>query len=421
MTRRWLEIITAFLSILLLSLRRSALARAMESAPHLVIGVTHSQTCLLLRKRLRTLREAGFRVTLICSPGPLADQLAQREGIDFIPISMRRGIAPLHDLIALLRLTLLLFRLHPDVTEFSTPKAGLLGSIAAWIAAVPARVYMLRGLRLEASRGGEERLLLRLEKLAAAASHTVLCNSESLRAQALALGIAPAWKLEVLGRGSSNGVDTERFSPGPASLRAELGLPASAPVVGFVGRLTYAKGVPDLLCAFDLLLQSEPQAHLLLVGWFDAAEDALSHAWRQRILKHPRIHVTGMVEDAAPYYRAMDLLVLPTWREGFPNAALEAASTALPIITTQATGACDSVEDGVTGILLPPGYPAALCDSILELLHDPRRRQQMGVAARQRILQHYSEATVFANTVAFYHSLTAEAVTGRPIVPLPNS
>ena len=138
---------------------------------------------------------------------------------------MRRGIAPLADLVALLRLWRLIGRRRPDLVEFSTPKAGLLGTVAAWLRGVPRRVYMLRGLKLETSTGFKRRILLAAERLAARCAHVVLCNSESLRSEALALGLAPAGKLSLLGEGSSNGVDIERFSPGPSDVRERLGIP----------------------------------------------------------------------------------------------------------------------------------------------------------------------------------------------------
>ena len=373
--------------------------------PHIVIGITSPQTCLVLGGRLRTLREAGFRVTLVSSPGELLTRTAAQEGVESIAIPMRREIAPLADLWSLLRLCWLLYRLKPDMTEFSTPKAGLLGSMAAMLCGVPSRVYLLRGLKLETSTGLKRRILLAAERLASACSHAVLCNSESLRKQALALGVAPEAKLRLLGSGSSNGVDVERFSPGPGSLRARLGLPADAPVVGFVGRLTRDKGLPELVEAFDAILAAKPEAHLLLVGWFDASEDATRPRSAHPHRNHPRIHCTGFVADTAPYYRAMDVMVLPTWREGFPNVVLEAAATGIPVVTTLSTGSRDSVVPEVTGLLIPPGYPAAIREAVLQLLGNPERRCRMGKAARAWVLEHYVKGRVLGLTVHCYISL----------------
>jgi glycosyltransferase involved in cell wall biosynthesis len=383
----------------------------LEELPHIVVGITHSQTCLVLAERLRALRNAGFRVTLVSSPGELLDRTAAGEGVESVAIHMYRGPAPFADMVSLARLWWLLCRLKPDLVEFSTPKAGLLGNLAAWLCGVPRRIYMLRGLKLETSAGFKRRILLAAERLASACAHVVLCNSDSLRARALALGIAPATKLKLLGDGSSNGVDLERFSPGPSDVRSRLGIQPEAFVVGFVGRLTRDKGLPELIEAFDAILGVEPETQLLLVGWFDAAEDALSGELRVRIESHPNIHFTGFVDNTAPYYRAMDLMVLPTWREGFPNVVLEAAATGIPVITTESTGSRDSVLPELTGLLIPPGYPEAICESVLKLLRDPDRRRRMGHAARAWVLERYDNGRVLGITVAYYKSLLKPTVT----------
>jgi glycosyltransferase involved in cell wall biosynthesis len=309
------------------------------------------------------------------------------------------------DLVSLVRLWWLLYRLKPDMTEFSTPKAGLLGSIAAMICGVPTRVYFLRGLKLETCTGLKRSILLVAERVASVCSHVVLCNSHSLRKQALALGVAPENKLRLLGNGSSNGVDVEHFQPGPDKLRHRLGLPQDANVVGFVGRFTRDKGLPELVEAFDAILAAKPGTHLLLVGWFDAAEDALGEDLHLRIKRHPRIHSTGYVADTAPYYHAMDVMVLPTWREGFPNVVLEAAASGIPVVTTIATGSRDAVVPEVTGLLIPPGHPMAIRESVLQLLHNPERRWRMGKAARAWVLEHYVNGQVLGATAHYYRSL----------------
>ena len=325
--------------------------------------------------------------------------------MEAIALPIERSIAPLSDVVSFFRLWRLLRRLKPDITEFSTPKAGLLGTIAARLAGVPVRVYMLRGLRLDTSTGWKRWLLLIAERIAASCAHFVLCNSQSMREEAIALGLAPAAKLHLLGEGSSNGVNVQRFSPGASSVREELGIPMHAPVLGFVGRLTRDKGLPELIEAFDSILKAEPETHLLLVGWFDASDDALARVLREHIGNHQRIHCTGFVSDTAPYYRAMSLLVLPTWREGFPNVVLEAAATGIPVITTWSTGFRDAVVPEVTGLLIPPGSPEAICESALKLIRNPARCCQMGKAARDWVLEHYQDWRVLGLAVAYYQDL----------------
>ena len=388
---------------------------ALSAKPHhILVGVTNAQSCLLLPSRLRAFREAGFRVTLVSTPGAMLDSTAANQAVTAVAIPMKRTIAPFSDLLSLYRLWRLLRRIRPDLVEFSTPKAGLLGAIASLLCGVPVRVYMLRGLKLETATGFKRRILLAAERMASACAHVVICNSQSLRAQALALRIAPEAKLHLLGDGSSHGVDVEHFSPGRSTIRKDLGIPDAAMVLGFVGRLTRDKGVPELVEAFDAILPTEPDAHLILVGWFDAAEDALDRELRARIMGHPRIHYTGLVPDAAPYYRAMDVMVLPTLREGFPNVVLEAAATGIPAITTLSTGARDAVVPEVTGLLIPPGYPEALREALLKLVCNPELRFRMGQASRDWVIAHYANERVMGLTVEFYRGLLRTSVANPP-------
>lgn len=381
-------------------------------SPSIVVGVTTAQTCLILRGRVSALRKAGFRVTLISAPSPMLDSFAERQGVEAAPVPIERQISLFADLVSLYRLWRLLRRLRPDVVEFSTPKAGLLGLLAAKICRVPCRVYLLRGLKLETTTGLKRRILLAAERLATACAQVVVCNSESLRTRVVELQLGAASRFVVLGAGSSSGVDTENFSPATSGVRSTLGIPSDAPVIGFVGRLTHDKGIVELLAAFERILAVRPDARLLFVGWFDEAEDALSPLFRRQIEEHPQMILTGLVDSTVSYYRAMDLLVLPTWREGFPNVALEASATGVPVITTEATGARDAVIPGVTGLRIPPGSPEAISGAVLQLLQDPERRALMGKAGREWAQKNYAEAHVLGDMVDFYKKLIARSKAG---------
>ena len=162
--------------------------------------------------------------------------------------------------------------------------------------------------------------------------------------------------------------------------------------------------------AFRAILRAQPDAHLLLVGWFDASEDAINTGLRHYIERHPRIRYTGFVADTVPYFRAMDVLVLPTWREGFPNVALEAAATGIPVVSTVVTGSRDAVIPEVTGLLIPPGYPEAITEAVMKLLRAPERRERMGLAARAWVRENYSNERVLGQIAAFYENLS-------PLVP----
>ena len=226
-----------------------------QRQPHILVGVTSPQTCLVLPGRLRALRDAGFKVSLLSAPGELLEQTARSEQVEAFAIPMERGISPFRDIVALIRIWRLLQRVRPDIVEFSTPKAGLLGTLAARLSGIPVRIYLLRGLKLETSRSLRRLLLLWAERVASGSADIVVCNSRSLREQALAIGIAPGSKLVLVGEGSSNGVNLARFAPGSTTVRMRFGIPHDAPVIGFSGRLTADKGLPELLEAFAAILR----------------------------------------------------------------------------------------------------------------------------------------------------------------------
>ena len=153
------------------------------------------------------------------------------------------------------------------------------------------------------------------------------------------------------------------------------------------------------------LITDFPPARLLLVGWFDQSDDALDETLRRRIEVHPSIVYTGYVPDTAPYYRAMDMLVLPTWREGFPNVVLEAAATGVPVITTLSTGSRDAVLAEVTGLLVPAGYPQAIAEAVVRLIRNPDERVRMGRAGRTWIIERFVNGHVLGLTIGFYRKL----------------
>jgi len=354
----------------------------------------------LAEGQLAYFREHGFDVIAVASPGEDLDVVSSREQVQAIGVPMEREIRPLADLISLLRLVRLMRQRRPDVVVAGTAKAGLLGMIAAWMCRVPARIYLLRGLRLETTRGMKRKVLSLTERVATACSHRVICVSESLRRQAVSLGLARADKTVVLLHGSSNGIDPRPLEQTPAvrekakALHREWGVPPGAPVVGYVGRFVRDKGFPELVDAFEQVLVARPDAWLLLVGEYELG-DPVPPSYIRRIAEHSRIIRPGFIRDLAPYYAAMTVMAFPSHREGFGNVALEAAAAELPVVAFRATGLIDAVEDGVTGSIVTLGDSHALAEALLEYINDPKRCALHGQAGRDRVLRDFRREPIW--------------------------
>lgn len=360
--------------------------------------------------QLAFLKRQGFDVSVLSQPGSDLDEIASRDGVHPIPFSMHRGFSPLRDVGDLFRMVSTLRSLRPDLINYGTPKAGLLGGIAAWLTRVPARVYTLHGLRLETTTGLRRAILYSAEWVTCRSAHRVLCVSPSLRREALRLRLVSPRRALVLGSGSCNGVELDRFADSPEmeerseSLRIALGIAPYTPVVGFVGRLTRDKGIPELVEAFRQIRHEVPGTRLLLVGDFEDG-DPVPYPVRREIASSNDILVTGMVPDPSAHYHLMNLLALPTHREGFPGVVLEAAAAGIPAVTTDATGAVDAVIDEVTGLRVPRSDTGALAAAITRLLLDPRLCRLLATNARIRATTEFTSDRVWENLMALYEAL----------------
>ena len=363
-------------------------------------GITVPESAAtLLRGQLTWFREQGWDVHLATSPGSLLDVVAEREKIVVHPLPMERETSPLRDLVALVRWIVLLVRLRPDVLNVGTPKAGLLGTIAGWLTRVPRRVYVMRGLRLEETSGLQRRILWLAERLTILLATDVVCVSHSLRDEARALGLLPRNHAVVIGHGSSNGVNPDRWrfdDADPVATRAGWGVRPDELVVGFVGRIAFAKGVQDLLRALGEL-DGLPVRGLLVGPVEDEALRSAITALGDRVVSRD-----GWTSDLDHVYAAIDVLCLPTRKEGFPNVVLEAALAEVPAITTTATGSRDSVVPGVTGWLVEPGNVGQLADAIRTCAEDREGVRAAGRAARERALRDFRPAGIWSGLESVY-------------------
>jgi glycosyltransferase involved in cell wall biosynthesis len=393
----------------------AAFASVLERAARPRTQVAHVATAAmslryLLRGQMEAIRERGYAVTGVSAPGADAEVLASH-GIAHAPVPMTRRLTPFQDLVSLARLYRAMRRHRFAIVHTHTPKPGLLGQLAARAAGVPVVVNTLHGFYFHDRMPPlARRFYIALEKVAARCSDLILSQNEEDVETALRLGIARPGQIRLLG----NGIDVRRFDPAAvdrrarASTRAALGIDADAPVVGFVGRLVAEKGLPELLDAMRLVVRAVPRVRLLLVGGTDHEKaDHLGPAAAAARGIEDVCVFAGVRQDMPELYAAMDVFALPSHREGFPRAPMEASAMRVPCVVTDVRGCRQAVAHGRNGLLVPAGDAAALADALVALLRDPIRARRLGEDGRRRALAEFDERRVFARVLDEYERLLA--------------
>lgn len=352
-----------------------------------------------------------FDVSLVTSPGSLVERVEQNEGLSVRTVPMERGINPFKDLISIWHMWRTLRRLRPDIVHSYTPKAGLVTMVSAWLCGVPVRVHTFTGLIFPTATGVKQKILIWVDRLICACATHVVPEGLGVQHDLESYRITSK-PLKVIGHGNIAGVDTEHFSPeavgvraAAAELRARLKLEPQAMVFCFVGRLNKDKGVAELCTAFDALPE---QAHLLLAGGLDHSAP-ISDDLQKKVKNHPRIHALGFMEDIRPALHLANVLVLPSYREGFPNVVLQAGSMALPVIATDINGCNEIIEPGFNGWLVPPRDAKALMVAMQEAMQTPSSsRKEMGTSARSRVQQWFEQRQHWERMKLFYQGLLSD-------------
>lgn len=366
-----------------------------KSLLKLVHITTVPQSLGFLNGQVGYMKAQGFEVFGISSPGESLLRFAERERVSVHPIEMPRRITPMRDLVALSRIWTVLRRIRPHIVHAHTPKGGVLGMVSAWLAGVPVRIYHMRGLPFTTASGWKRALLIWSERISCRLAHQVFCVSSSVRQVAVETQLCRPEKIAVLARGSGNGVDAaQRFNDSNVSpslkdeTRRRCNIPSDASVLGFIGRIVRSKGIIELAGAWKTLRDDFPNLHLLLVGPHEP-QDSIPAEIDRILHDDPRVHFLGEEWNTPPLYAVMDVLALPTYREGFPNVLLEAAGMKVPVVATQVPGCTDAVQNGVTGALVPPHDPERLAAAIGRYLQDPELRRCHGAAARDWVLREF--------------------------------
>ncbi len=367
-----------------------------------------------LKHQIELLGKQGARVTVVASNEPELAQMEGLEGVSCVPIDIPRSISPWRDLQALIRLFFFFRRERIQIAHSTTPKAGLLTALAAFLAGVPVRLHTFTGQPWVTMRGAKRWLACASDKLIGSLNTRCYTDSASQRQFLIEQGIVDTKRLFVIGAGSLAGVDMRRFERNRFSagqceaLRRSLAIPDGAPVLLYMGRITVDKGVRELLQAFEMLKAEESAAHLVFVGRFDSESGVAGAIAPGDIERLRDTHVVGYTDAPEAYLAIADILCLPSYREGFGTVVIEAAAMEVPTVGTDIYGLSDAVEQGETGLLVPPRNVAELASALRRLLVDQMLRTDMGEAAKRRARMLFDADEVSRQVMKEYCALMQE-------------
>lgn len=364
-------------------------------------------------------QECGeYEMHLICSPGGDIEIFAKRHKTNFFPVKIDRRPSPWRDLKALWKIYRYIKKNKIDVVISHQEKSRLLGTVAAWLNRVPVRIIYAHGVLLDTMQGLKRKFFLAEGRLVSRLAHKIVCVSPSVMTRRVEIGMDKPEKQVLIGKGTCNGIDTKnKFNPAlyskniKSEMRAELGLDDNDFVVGFCGRIVRDKGITELCKAMEILFSRHPEKSikLLVIGAFEK-RDAVPSETADFLQKSPLVKFTGRVpfEDIQKYYSPMDVIVLPSYREGFGLVTTEAGAMGIPAIVSRSTGCVDSIEEGVTGLYADID-PVDIANKI-EKFFNKEYSRQLGANARKHVAECYEHEDVMRNTLDFINEVVNQKI-----------
>lgn len=342
----------------------------------------------------------GNRYFLVCSPSEELIELSGKLNYTPLAVCITRTISPFRDFLAILKIFRLIKINKIDVVVGHTPKGGMVAMLAAYLAGVKYRVYFRHGIIYETSRGVKKFILKNIDRLSGNIATKVVCVSHSVKEISDKDNLNNPKKNVILGLGTCSGIDTEeKYNPMLQKqevinkLCRELNFKEHDFVIGFVGRIVQDKGINELIEAFNILEKKHHNLKLLLVGPIEE-RDSVSESSLNEIQQNPNIINTGFVMISAPYFKLMDVFVLPTYREGFPTVSLEASSMQVPVLITRATGCEESIIENKTGMFIK-NSAEDIAEKIEIYLKDEKLKNIHGTEGRKFVRFNFEEKKIW--------------------------
>jgi len=370
---------------------------------------------VLLKGQLRFMASNGFDVKGVSSEGEELREVRENEGIVMEAINMSRKITPFQDLKSLWEMWNFLRKEKPQIVHTHTPKAGIIGMLAARLAGVPHRLHTVAGLPLMEATGTKRKILNFVEKLTYSSATRVYPNSKGLYDFILQNNFTQSNKLKIIGNGSSNGINTTFFSSEQVTetervtLREKLNIQPDDFVFVFVGRIVSDKGINELIKAFSELQAAGNNEligiKLLLVGGLESDLDPLNPETLAEINQNRDIISVGFQQDVRPFFAISDALIFPSYREGFPNVVMQAGAMGLPSIVSDINGCNEIIVEGENGLIIPPKNVEKLKEKMLTLAKDKNLYIKLKENSRRMIENRYEQSVVWKALLEEYEGL----------------
>lgn len=355
--------------------------------------------------------QSHYEVVAVSSEKDYLERVGIKENVRTFHLEMSRKITPLKDLLAVLKLFLFLIKEKPLIVHTHTPKAGIVGMIASKMAFVPHRFHTVAGMPLMEVQGVKRKILDFVEKVTYLCATKVYPNSFGLKDIILENNFCKENKLKVLANGSSNGIDTTYFSKllfsfeSTVALKKKLGITQEDFVFVFVGRLVRDKGINEMVTAFEALQKEEGRIKLLLVGNYESDLDPLFPETIKKIETNTAIISVGFQNDVRSYLSISNVLVFPSYREGFPNVVMQAGSMGLPAIVSDINGCNEIIINNKNGLIIPVKDQQAICNAMRILQSDISLYTTLTANSRSRIVEFYEQKVVWEALLKEYDTV----------------
>ncbi len=337
--------------------------------------------------------------------------VTNRERVPTINVSMSRTISPIKDIISLIKLFVLFKKEKPLIVHSITPKAGLLTMVAAYFAGVPIRIHTFTGLIFTSRTGLMKKLLIFMDKIICKCATNIYPEGEGVKRDLIHFKITNK-PLNILANGNINGIDLEYFNPENISvnelekLRSSLGIKVNDYVFIFIGRLVADKGINELIAAFSKLSKYKKNVKLLLVGPLEQEINPISKETVLEIHKNINIISTGYKELVRDYFALANVLVFPSYREGFPNVVLQAGAMGLPSIVSNINGCNEIIINNYNGIIIPVKNELAIFEAMQFLLEEESLYKNLQANARLNIENRFDQQVVWKAILDEYKIIT---------------